>query len=151
MPSDQADSTSTPAIGKRMRETAMLSSRRSPSNPGRNTADQQGRQQDADQRQHAGEREEQREDRPGHAAGLPMPALLEQLGVDRNERRAERALAEQVLQHVRHPQARAEDVGVERRAEVLGEDTLADEARDAAEQDAAGDQEGAAGGRPTRR
>ena len=34
MPSAQADSTSTPVIGKKMRTTAIMSSRRSPSKPG---------------------------------------------------------------------------------------------------------------------
>jgi hypothetical protein len=75
-------------------------------------------------------------------ASRPPPPLaaLEQPRVDRDERRAQRALAEQVLQHVRHAQRAAERRGVLRRAEVVGEDDVAGEAGDAAEQDAGGDE-----------
>src|SRR5690606_33880881 len=58
----------------------------------------------------------------------------------RNERSAERAFTEQVLQRVREPQTRAKDVGVQRDAEVVGEDTLANQSGDAAEENAEGDE-----------
>ena len=60
-------------------------------------------------------------------------ALAEQRRVRGNERRGERAFAEQVLQHVRQPQAGAEHVGVQARAEVRREHALADQADDAAQ------------------
>ena len=83
-----------------------------------------------------------REHGAGDATGLLCPPLAEQLRVDGDERRAERAFAQEILQHVGHTQAGAEHVGVKTGAEVGGDDALADESDDAAEEDTGGDQEG---------
>ncbi len=101
MPSAHADSTSTPVIGNRIRTTAIRSSRRAPSKPGVNTLDEQRREQHAEQRDRAGYAKQQRERGAGDAPGFGCSALPEQRRVRRNERRGERAFAEQVLQHVR--------------------------------------------------
>ena len=141
MPSAHADSTSTPVIGKRMRTTAIMSSRRCALETRREHADEHRREQHAEQRDRAGDAEQQREHRTGDAPGFLRAALAEQRRVRGNERRAERAFAEQVLQHVRHAQPGAEHVGVQARAEVRRDHALADQADDAAQQDAEADEE----------
>ena len=52
------------------------------------------------------DRDEQGEDRAGEPAGLLALAGGQQPGVDRDERRRERLLAEQVLQQIRQRAAR---------------------------------------------
>ena len=83
MPSAHADSTSTPVIGNRIRTTAIRSSRRCALEPRREHADEQRREQHAEQRDHAGDAEQQREHRARDAPGFLRPALPEQRRVRR--------------------------------------------------------------------
>ncbi len=136
IPSAHADSTSTPVIGNRIRTTAIRSSRRAPSKPGVNTLTSNGASRHAEQRDCAGYAKQQCERGARDAPGLLGAALPEQRRVRGNERRGERALAEQVLQQVREPQAGAEHVGVQAGAEVGREHALAHETDDAAREDA---------------
>src|SRR5690606_20566060 len=71
---------------------------------------------------------------------LLFPPLFQQLRIDRDERRAEGALAQQVLQRVGHSERRRKDVSVEGRSEVLTEDPLPDEPGDPAQQNTAGNE-----------
>ena len=71
---------------------------------------------------------------------VEVPSLLYQLRVDRDERRGERPLSQEVLEHVWHAERRAPRVGERRGAEVMSEEALPDEPRDPAEQDAGRDQ-----------
>ena len=81
----------------------------------------------------ADDQRQQRRDGAGDAVGLAALAAREQRGVDRNERRRQRALAEQVLQEVGNPERGRERVGrVVAQAEVVREDALPDQAGDPA-------------------
>jgi hypothetical protein len=62
---------------------------------------QRGRDGDADERDPRGDGGQEPQRRTRESAGLLGFASLDQLGVDRNQRRGERALAEQVLHDVR--------------------------------------------------
>ena len=105
--------------------------------------DEQRREQDPEQSDRARDGEQQAEHRARHAAGFFRPALAEQLGVDGDERCAQRAFAEEVLEHIRQPEARAEDVGMQARSEVGCHHALAHEPRDSARENAGGDEDGA--------
>jgi hypothetical protein len=113
---------------------------------GRDGVDQPGRGQHAGQHQRRGGQRQNGTDGAGHAAGLLFVAFGQQAGVNRNERGREYALAEQVLQEIGDAEGGVEGVGGVREAEVMGEDALADEADQAAEQDAGADQRGVTAG-----
>ena len=85
-------------------------------------------------------------DAPGHF----LVVFREQARVDGDERRGEHALAEEVLQEVRDLEGGLECAGGGGVAKVVREDALADEARDAAQQDARGDEHRKARTRATR-
>ncbi len=97
-----------------------------------------GREHHAEQRDGARDGEQQSEHGARDPAGFLRAALAEQLRVNGNERRAQRALPEQILQHVGQPQPGTEHVGLKTRAEIRRDDALANEAHDAADEDAAG-------------
>ncbi len=79
------------------------------------------------------------EDGAREAAGLLVPPLLQQAAVDGDERRRERSLAEQVLEHVGDAHGRGQRVLVRADAEIAGEHPLADEPHQPAGQDAGED------------
>ena len=83
-----------------------------------------------------------RADAPREHVGGLVVALAEQFAVDRNERRGEHALAEEILQDVRDAEAGLERVGGGRVAEKMREDAVAHETGDPAEQDAGRDRAG---------
>jgi len=112
---------------------------------GRQHRDDQRRQQHPEQHQDADRRHQQPEDGAGETAGVVAPSLRQQPRVDRDERRRQRLLAEQVLKHVGSPQGVAEDVGERADAEELGDRPLPHQAEDLAQQDAEGNDAGAAG------
>ena len=125
-----------------MRTMAIISSRRCPSKPGVNTVTSTGASSTPSSEMTPAMPSSSAEHGAGDATRLLRPALAQQLRVHGDERRAERPFAEQILQHVGHAQAGAEHVGVKAGAEVGGDDALANESDDAAEEDSGGDQEG---------
>ena len=107
MPRHQADITSSPAPGNRIRTSVIVSSRFSPSKPGAISEISSGvaRTPTSD---------EQALTRPRTAATAPATSdasdpvsAREQRGVDRDERARERAFAEEVLQEIGDPERRA--------------------------------------------
>ena len=70
---------------------------------------------------------EKPEDRARDPVGVLAPALAEEPRVDRDEGGREYALAEEVLEDVRDPERGGEGAGERRGAQVVGEDTLADQ------------------------
>ena len=98
---------------------------------------------------------------PARRPGLLVAALGPQAGVDRDERRRQHALAQQVLHQVGDAQRRLEGVGGRARAEEGADDHLADEPGAPGQQDAGRHQErprgeldggsGPSGGRAVRR
>ena len=137
MPRHHADSTSSPAPGNRMRTIAIVSSRFSPSKPGAMTATSSGVASTPPATSTRCHEREQRAHRAGDPHSLLALLAREQRGVDRNERRRQRAFAEQVLQEVRDAERRHERVGgVRLQAEVMRENALADETGEPAAEDA---------------
>ena len=83
---------------------------------------------------------------PATRSALALISPGEERGIDRNERRRERPLAEQVLQEVGNSKRRVERVGgVGLEAEIMGEDARADQAGEPAAEHAGRDQHGGAG------
>src|SRR5262249_20683613 len=70
-----------------------------------------------------------------------LATLGEEARVDRDERRRQDTLAEEVLEEVRDAERGLERAGGVGVAEVMREDALADEARDAREEDAGADRQ----------
>ena len=133
MPRHHADSTSRPAPGNRMRTSAIVSARFSPVKPGAISAISTGVASDAGQHEQRDHEGEKRADRAGHAIGLAPLAARDERGVDGNEGRGERALAEQVLEKVGNAERGVERVGgVGLQAEVVREDAQPHEAGQAA-------------------
>ena len=94
---------------------------------------ERGRGDDASQDDHGDDQREQGADGTRHAVGFARLAAREQRRVDRNERRGERPLAEQVLEEVGDAETGGEGVGgVALQAEIVREDALPDEAGDPA-------------------
>ncbi len=112
---------------------------------GRDHVDEIRRHQHADRDQHRYAERHDRADAPRDHVGGFLVALAQQFSVNRDERRRQYALAEQVLQNVGDAKARLERVGGGRVAEEMREDAVADEPGDAAEQYARGDGAGLAG------
>jgi hypothetical protein len=135
IPSDQAESTSTPAMGKMIRTRLMVRSRCSPSKPGVNTVTRTGAS-NAPASASPRHREQEGEHRARQPTRVRLPPVLQQLGVLRDERRAQRPFAQQVLEHVRHPDRRPPRVRRDGGAEVPGEDHLPDQPGDPAQKDA---------------
>ena len=106
---------------------------------GRDHVDEIRRHQHADRDQHRHANGHDRADAPCEHVGGFGVALAEQFAVNRNERRRQHALAEQVLQDVRDAEAGFERVGRGRVAEKMREDAVAHEAGNPAEQYADGD------------
>ena len=77
------------------------------------------------------------------AAGLLLPALFDQAGVDGDERSAERALAEQVLNQIGNPERSPPRVGERTVAKVVRKDRLAPKAENPADDDAGSRSRGA--------
>ena len=109
---------------------------------GREEVDEEGRREDAERGEEDGEEREERPGGPRRPPRLLHPPLAEEAGVDRDERSRERAFAEEVLEDVRGAQRRPEGVGRHRAAEVVGEDALPNEPREAAQEYAGPDEEG---------
>jgi hypothetical protein len=112
----------------------------------RDRADEERRRHDADQNEDGDDEREQRRDRAGDAVRLAPFTACEERRVDRDERRGQRALAKQVLQHVRNPQRGVERVGgIVTQPEIMREHALADQASDPAEQNPGRDEDGSSG------
>ena len=104
--------------------------------PGRDEIDEQRRGEHAGEDDRAHHQREERQDGAGHAVGIAPLALCDERRVDRDERRRQRAFAEQILQNVGNAERRAEGVGFGAEAEVVREDALPDQAGQPRQQDA---------------
>jgi len=104
----------------------------------------------ADRHQHRYAESQNRADAPGDHVGGFIVALAKQFSVNRDERRGQYALAEQVLQNVRDAKPRLERVCGGRVAEEMREDAVPDETGNPAEQHARGDRAGLARARSAR-
>ena len=128
-PRHQADSTSRPAPGNRIRTSGDRQRPLVAREAGRDERDQERRREDADEDHDRDDEREQRADRAGDAVGLAPLAARHERGVHGNERRGERAFAEQVLEKVRDAERGVERVGgVGLQAEVVREDAQPDQA-----------------------
>ena len=107
---------------------------------GRDQRHEQRRGEDAEQYEDRRDEREQCGDRSGHSRGLLMLLTRDERRIDRNKRRRQRTFAEQVLQKIGDPEGRHERVGRVGEAEVLSEESLADEAGEAAAEDPEGDE-----------
>ena len=107
----------------------------------RNQVDEQGRGDHTDEHQHGHDQAEHGENGAGDAIRVAPFAARDERRVDGDERAGERAFAEQVLQEVGNLHRGVERVGgVASQTEVVREHALADEAGQAAEKDARGDE-----------
>ena len=104
--------------------------------PGRDEIDEQRRGENAGQDDRAHHQREQRQDGAGHAVGIAPAALCDERRVDRDERRRQRAFAEQILEKVGNAERGAEGVGFGAETEIVREDTLPDQAGQPRQQDA---------------
>ncbi len=140
-PRHQADSTSNPAPGKRIRTTRDRQLTLCAGEPWRDRVDEQRRRRDANQHDHRHDQREQRRDRARDAIRLAPFAAREQRRVHRDEGSGERLIAEQVLQEVRDAERGAPGVRFHLEAEVVRDDALAHQPREPAAQDADRDEE----------
>jgi hypothetical protein len=105
---------------------------------------QQGRQrvgqQDRDEGDRTGQHGDQAEHRARDLARILLAVLLQQAGVDRDERRGQHAFAQQVLHEVGDAIRGRERVGHARQAEEVGEGALANESAEPRGQDPRGNQ-----------
>jgi len=109
---------------------------------GRDDVDQPGRGEHADQHQYRGDEEEQRKDCFRDARCFFVAALSVEACVDRHERGGENTFAEEVLQEIWNAKRSAEricGVGVPK---VMREDSISNEADEAAEKNTGGDSHG---------
>ena len=83
-------------------------------------------------------------DSTGGFASFVLVVTREKTGINRNEGGGEDAFAEEILKEVGDTEGGSENVGGVRVAEVMGEDAIADQAGDAAEENASRDEEGEA-------
>ena len=102
--------------------------------------DEPGRGEDAGDGKQGGDEEEEREDGFGELGGFLVALLGAEARVDGDEGGRKHALAEEVLQEIGNAKRGAKCVGGIGVAEVVGEDAVAHEADEAAEQDADGDE-----------
>ena len=103
---------------------------------GRDRVDQQRRREHAQQHQHGDEQREQRADSAGDAVCILSLAARDERRIDRNERRRQRAFTKQVLQEVRNAERGTEGVRVAAKPKKVREDALADQTRQAGDQNA---------------
>ena len=143
-PRHQAEATSRPAPGKRMRTRRMVSSRFSPWKPGAIASISQGAAQDTEQNEQRGAQGEQSRDGAGGLARLLLVLAGEQVRVDGNEGSGQHPFAEQVLQDVGDAERGLEHVGGVGVAEVVREHPVTDESGDAAEEDPCSNEDGKA-------
>ena len=120
----------------------MVRARFSPWKPGTSRLTSSGRTEDSEGNDDAGYEGQQSEYGFGEFAGLALAAFGTEAGIDRNERCGEDAFAEQILQHVGNAEGGAIGVGGQRGSEIVGEEALADESAEAAEQNSGGDHGG---------
>ncbi len=109
-PRHQADSTSSPAPGKKSAPGGWSSSRLAPLKAGRDDRRRGPASEDAKDHQRGDSKRKQCPDGAGHAVGFLLLCPHTSAGVDRDEGRRQRALAEQVLQEVRDAERRGECV-----------------------------------------
>ena len=107
---------------------------------GGNEIDEPGRGEDAGDRQQGGDEKQEREDGFGELRGFFAALLGAEARIDGDEGGRKHALAEKILQKIGNAKRGAEGVGGVGVAEVVREDAIADEADQAAEQDADGDE-----------
>jgi hypothetical protein len=79
-------------------------------------------------------------------ASFVLIVAREKTGINRDEGGGKDAFTEEILKKVWDTEGGSENVGGVRVAKVMGEDAVADQAGDAAEEDACGDKEGVASG-----
>ena len=139
-PRHHAESTRSPTPGKRIRTRRIVRSRFAPAKPGAIASISQRRAHTPPRVRSAVARASSAADRARDPRRLLVVLLGEQPRVDRDEGRRQHALAEEVLQEVRDAERRREGVGRVGQSEVVREDALAHEPRDATEQDAGRDQ-----------
>ena len=119
---------------------------------GSDGVDEERRRGDADHRERGGDDGEQSGDGAGDLARFLLVALRAERCVDRDERGAEDAFPEKVLEEVGNLEGGVVRVGRVGGAEVVPEDALPDESRETAEEDPGGDERGSAlASRPFRR
>ncbi len=102
-------------------------------------SDDRPREEHAECRRSSGDGHQERKDRTRESPGLVALAGGQQPRIDRDERRRERLLAEQVLQQVGQSQRGAEDVGMRTDAEEGPQGAGPEQARQPAAEDAGGD------------
>ena len=111
---------------------------------GRDGLDQPGCCENTEQNEERGAQREKRRHSAGSLASFFLVAAGKKIGIDRYEGSGKLAFAEEVLQKVGDAQGRFEHVGGVGIAKIVGEDTVTDEAGDAAEEDACGNEKGKA-------
>ncbi len=116
--------------------------------PWRNQVDEDRRRQHAHEHEHRHDQRQQRHDGAGDSIRLFLLSSRQQSRVHGNERRRERALSKQVLQKIRNAKRGVERIRLESQAEVVREDALPDQTRDAAAEDAHRHQQRRAAGGP---
>ena len=110
----------------------------------RDERDEQRRGEHAEQHERARDEREQRRHRAGDARGLFPFLARDKRRIHGNERRGQRAFAEQVLQKIGNAEGRHERVGRIGEAEIMREEPLADKAGEPAAEDAERDERGGA-------
>ena len=101
---------------------------------------------DANQDERRCRESEKRENCTGSFLGLLAIVAGKKLGVDGNEGRGQNAFAEKILQKIGNADGGFEGVGGVRVAEIMGEEAVANEAGNAAEEYSGGDEKGGARG-----
>lgn len=102
--------------------------------------DEPRRSEDAEENDHGGAEGEESGDCASGFPGFFLIAAGQQVGIDGNEGSREDTFTEKVLQEVGDAECGFEDVGSIGIAEVMGEDAVADQSGNAAEEDAGGNE-----------
>ena len=140
-PRHQAESTSSPAPGKRMRTRRIVNSRFSPEKPPAIDCHQKRRCQHPDQRQNRDRQRQQRRHASGRAARLFVFAARPQARVHGNERGGEHPFPKQVLQCVGNAERGFERVRCGGISEIVREDAVPNQSGDAAQKNPRSHQE----------
>src|ERR1700741_63495 len=98
--------------------------------------------QNSDQHDHRSDEDQQGEDGVGNTSCFLLVPAGEQLRIDGDERRRQRAFTEDILEEVRNSERGTERAGGIGRAEVMSKDALPDDANNATDQNAHSDQQG---------